>query len=305
MSILETMVAIVGLLGIVVGFMFYRKVAVGQTAVVREWLRREAALSRQYRDLFENARDAILIHEAESGVVLDCNRQACELYGWTRNDLVGAGLNTLTKEIGGYEEQIGRLKQGDSSSAFTTLHSRSDGRSISVQVSLSHVEYAGKTAVLSFNRDVTAQVEVAEALRRRGAILEAIAFAAEKLLSGDNWEANIQSVLEHLGQSLSVSRAYIFRNHTGPNGEPLTSQAYEWVAPGISSQIHNPELQNFSWDGQRQREVDGRFAAGENRPGNRGRASGIGPKASARKGHQIHYCGTDLGGRNLVGLYRL
>ena len=114
-------------------------------------------------------------------------------------------------------------------------------------MSLSTVEYAGKKAVLSFNRDVTGQAEVAEALHRRDAILEAVSFAAEKLLSGGNWEENIQSVLERLGQSMSVSRAYIFENHPGPEGDLLTSQRYEWAAPGIAPQIDNPELQNFSW----------------------------------------------------------
>jgi PAS domain S-box-containing protein len=105
----------------------------------------------------------------------------------------------------------------------------------------------GQTAVLSFNRDVTAHVEVADALHRRDAILEAVSFAAEKLLSGGNWEENIQSVLERLGQSMSVSRAYVFHNHPGPEGELLTSQRYEWAAPGITPQIENPELKNFSW----------------------------------------------------------
>ena len=88
-------------------------------------------------------------------------------------------------------ERYGPLRRGDSPgqegescAGFTTVHSRKDGRPIKVLVSLSTVEYAGKMAVLSFNRDVTEQEEVAEALHRRDAILEAVSFAAEKLLSG-------------------------------------------------------------------------------------------------------------------------
>lgn len=82
---------------------------------------------------------------------------------------------------------------------------------------------------------------------RRDAILEAVSFAAEKLLSGGEWEESITSVLERLGQSMVVSRARIFENHQGPEGDLLTSQRYEWAAPGITPQIDNPELQNFSW----------------------------------------------------------
>ena len=84
----------------------------GQIAVVREWLRREASLSRQYRELFENANDAILVHEVESGIILDCNRKACEVYGWNRNALVGSSLKTLTNDMGRYEEEIRRVQEG-------------------------------------------------------------------------------------------------------------------------------------------------------------------------------------------------
>jgi len=234
-------------LGVLVGFILYRKVGGGQAAVMREWLRREAALSRQYRELFEKANDAILVHEAESGIILDCNRKACKVYGWDRNALVGSNLKTLSKDMDRYEEEIRRVQEGKSCAGFTTVHSRQGGRPITVLVSLSTVEYGGKTAILSFNRDVTEHVEVAEALHRRDTILEAVSFAAEKLLSGGNWEENIQSVLERLGQSMSASRAYIFENHPGSEGDLLTSQRYEWAAPGITPQIDNPELQNFSW----------------------------------------------------------
>jgi PAS domain S-box-containing protein len=238
---------ILGLLGILAGFILYRKLAGGQTAVVHEWLRREASLSRQYRDLFENANDAVLVHEAESGIILDCNRKACEMYGWDRNALVGSNLKTLTKVIDRYVEEIRRVQKGEGCTGFTTVHSRQDGHPIKILVSLSTVEYAGKTAVLSFNRDVTEQVEVAETLHRRDAILEAVSFAAEKLLSGGDWEENITSVLERLGHSMSVSRAYIFDSRSGPDGELLMSQRYEWAAPGVAPQIDNPELQSFSW----------------------------------------------------------
>jgi PAS domain S-box-containing protein len=236
-----------GLLGILAGFILYRKAAGGQLVVLREWLRREAAASRQYRVLFENANEAILVHETESGIILDCNRKACDLYGYNRNSLVGSSLETLTKDIDRYQEEIRRVLEGESGAGFTAVHFCEDGRAIQVRVSMSAIEYSGRMAVLSFVRDVTEQEEVAETFHRRDAILEAVSFAAEKLLSGSEWEENIRSVLQQLGQSMSASRAYIFENRHDPEGELLTSQRYEWAAPGITPQINNLELQNFSW----------------------------------------------------------
>ena len=253
--------------------------------MVREWLRREALQSRQYRELFEKANDAILVHETKSGIILDCNRQACELYGWKRNALVGSNLKSLSSDLDRYEEEIRRVWKGESCPGFTAVHSRKDGRHIKVLVSLSTVEYAGKMAVLSFNRDVTEQQAVAEALHRRDAILEAVSFAAEKLLSGGNWEENIQSVLERLGQSMSVSRAYIFNNHTSPEGDLLASQRYEWAAPGITPQIDNPRAPELLLGRKRLTRVDGRVEAREDWPRGGRRPSGIGSAASGRAGH--------------------
>jgi PAS domain S-box-containing protein len=106
----------------------------------------------------------------------------------------------------------------------------------------------GQTATLrGVQRDVTPPIEAAEALRR-DAILEAVSFAAEKLLSGVDWEVSIQAVLDRLGQSMGVSRVYIFENQLGREGELLSSQRYEWAGPDVTPQIDNPELQGFSWE---------------------------------------------------------
>lgn len=55
--------------------------------------------------------------------------------------------------------------------------------------------------------------------------------------------------LSTLGKSLKVDRTYIFQNHRNLAGEQLTSQKFEWCAPGIEPQLDNPDLQNFSLEG--------------------------------------------------------
>ncbi|HET9221518.1 MAG TPA: GAF domain-containing protein [Roseiflexaceae bacterium] len=85
------------------------------------------------------------------------------------------------------------------------------------------------------------------ALHRRDTILEAVSFAAERFLGARSWKHQIQAVLERLGAAAGVSRVYLFENHAGVGGELVTSQRYEWAAPGITPQLHNPELQSFSY----------------------------------------------------------
>ena len=102
-------------------------------------------------------------------------------------------------------------------------------------------------SILGVSRDISKRKKVELALRRREAILEAVSFAAEKFLQTESWEKDIQDILGRLGQSADASRVYIFENHLNDAGDLLTSQRYEWAAPGIEPQIDNLEMQNISW----------------------------------------------------------
>jgi PAS domain S-box-containing protein len=53
------------------------------------------ASEEKYRLQFEEAMDAIFMADAETGVIIDCNREACVLVGRTRSELVGAHQRIL------------------------------------------------------------------------------------------------------------------------------------------------------------------------------------------------------------------
>ena len=83
-----------------------------------------------------------------------------------------------------------------------------------------------------------------EELRRRDAILEAVRFAAERLLAeAAGWEESVGTVLRRLGEATSASRVYIFENYVGEDGEVWGNQRYEWVASGIWAQMDNSLMQ--------------------------------------------------------------
>jgi PAS domain S-box-containing protein len=101
------------------------------------------------------------------------------------------------------------------------------------------------------------------ALHRRDTILEAVSFAAERFLEAPGWKRHIQAVLERLGAAAGVSRVYIFENHIGASAEQVTSQRYEWAAPGIVPQMGNPELQEFSYSARGFERWAAAFSVGE------------------------------------------
>lgn len=97
--------------------------------------------------------------------------------------------------------------------------------------------------------DVTTRRRAEDEVLRHDAILQAVAFAADTFLNAGSWTDAIDEVLARLGSSADVSRAYIFENHVLEDGTPVTSQRFEWCAPGIRSELGNPDLQGFPRDG--------------------------------------------------------
>lgn len=86
---------------------------------------------------------------------------------------------------------------------------------------------------------------MAETLLQRDQILQSVRFAAQQFLSTADWKQVIGAVLAEIGEAAGASRAYVFENHMGDNGNLLSSQLYEWAAAGVSPQINNPNFQNF------------------------------------------------------------
>ncbi len=132
---------------------------------------------------------------------------------------------------------------------FEVEQLRKDGSTVWTEVKASFLrgESGRPIGILGVTRDISKRKAAEFKLRRREAILQAVSIAAERFLQSESWEREIQEILERLGQSAEVSRAYIFENHINDRGEILTSQRYEWAAPGIEPQIDNPELQNLPW----------------------------------------------------------
>jgi len=84
-------------------------------------------------------------------------------------------------------------------------------------------------------------------LRRRDDILKAVHLFTERFLRMPLSESSIEPILETLGHAAEVSRVYVFENNNREDGTLVTSQRYEWVAPGIASQRTNADLQAFAW----------------------------------------------------------
>ena len=108
-------------------------------------------------------------------------------------------------------------------------------------------------------------VETARAVQaappRRDAVLEAVAFAAERLLLASDWHDVAFEVLDRLGVAAGVSRVHLIRN-VDVDGALTMHIAAEWCAPGTRSYRDNPVVDGISWDPSHSRWIE-RMAQGE------------------------------------------
>ncbi len=88
-------------------------------------------------------------------------------------------------------------------------------------------------------QEVTCQSQLENALR-------AIVQMQNWLLAVDDPRTVYNRIVQQLGETVGVSRVYIFEHHRGEQGRVLADQKAEWCAPGVTPELDNPRWQN--WD---------------------------------------------------------
>jgi len=97
------------------------------------------------------------------------------------------------------------------------------------------------------DRDITERKRSEISIYRKDLILEAVGFAVEQIMKTSSWKETAREALERLGKALEVSRVYIFKNRTEPDGTLVTNQEYEWVAEGVTAMMDSPDVHDFPY----------------------------------------------------------
>ena len=107
------------------------------------------------RLLFDNANDAIFIHDAHAQM-LAVNPMACERLGYTHSELMSMTVNQVDypEEAQHMQERITRLIEQDHLT-FETVHQCKDGSLVPTEVSARRITWDKQLAVMSICRNIT------------------------------------------------------------------------------------------------------------------------------------------------------
>jgi PAS domain S-box-containing protein len=132
----------------------------------RRWreLKTEVNRRQEYHNLFRLANDPILIFDAAEATVLDANDRACEIYGIERENFIGRKLEDFTTEPAGARRRLEQVRKEGKLESVEVVHFRPDGSPIYFLINRSLIEYHGRPAILSIDRDITKQKRAEEAL---------------------------------------------------------------------------------------------------------------------------------------------
>lgn len=124
----------------------------------------------KYRTIYSAANDAIYIHDMATGELLDVNKKACALQGYSREEFLLHGYRLAGTGDPPYSEVEARqwmeLAIGGEAQLFEWKASHKDGHFVWVEVNLKRVSIAGKDRIVAVARDISERKEAEMELAR-------------------------------------------------------------------------------------------------------------------------------------------
>jgi len=140
------------------------------TLVIHESLMRAYASERSYREIFNASGDAIFIHDAETGAILDVNDRMLEIFGFSREELDATAFDLTLSGDPGFraEDAHARIQKTieEGPQIFEWLARRRSGEKFWCEVSLRRAQIGGEDRILAMVRDIDDRKRMQEQLRQ-------------------------------------------------------------------------------------------------------------------------------------------
>lgn len=160
---------------------------VGAMEIMRDITERkhvEAALRRNQeytRSVLDAITEAVFIHDAASGRIIDVNLRACELYGYTREDVLGCDVGQLSQGAEPYDQRHALMwlqrACAEGPQSFDWLAKNRAGETFWVEVNIRFAVISGEERCIVTCRDIRARKQNETRLRQYESMITAMSDA--------------------------------------------------------------------------------------------------------------------------------
>ncbi len=120
-------------------------------------------IEKTHQEVFDKISDAILIHDKDTGEIIDVNKAACDMYGYSKDEFIGLDLeNMVSDNPPDIKRKLHRMLEktkDEGSQSFMSRDVKKDGTKFWVEVNLSLAEIRGEERILSAVRNITEREE--------------------------------------------------------------------------------------------------------------------------------------------------
>jgi PAS domain S-box-containing protein len=230
-----------------------------RAAAELERLRAEEVLrssEASYRAIFEAAEDAIFIHDWDTGSVVDVNPKACEIYGYSYDEMRHVTIAQLSSGMPPYtaEEALRRIAEAKLGRTvrFEWQRRSKDGSLHWDEVRLKTAVIGGKPRIVAFTRAITERKLAEEALRASEEQYRAIFDASADALVLWNSELQRVDINPAYERIYGFSRDEVLSGaYTERQSPEYAEQRRELVRRTLAGEACSVELESVRKDGVR------------------------------------------------------
>ncbi len=195
----------------------------------------------RFHTIFDSVSDLIILHDWETGAFVEINQRACEMLGYTRDELLKMKVGDLSQNEPPYTGQalMAEMQKARSGipQVFDWRSKTKDGRLLWVELSIRRATFGGRDFLLSTAREISqrkeaegqlkrmAQFDLLTGLANRGVFVAEVTRAIARARRGDNGFAILYLDLDH------------FKDVNDTLGHPIGDRLLQAVAERLQANV--------------------------------------------------------------------
>ena len=195
----------------------------------------------RFHTIFDSVNDLIFVHDFEKGNFVEINQRACEMFGYTRDELLKLKIGDLSENKPPYTRQnlLSEMQKAQSGTpqTFDWRGKTKDGRLFWLELSIRRASFGGRNFLLSTAREISrrkeaegqlmrmAQFDLLTGLANRGVFVTEVARALERARRGERSSAVLYLDLDH------------FKDVNDTLGHPIGDRLLQLVAERLQANV--------------------------------------------------------------------